>query len=104
MSNKDKKVESTSTWNYRIGTYMYSYKAHFPDSPKFQEKEDERLFCVISAYYKNGSKIPNSYGQSDYLDGLESMEDFKFTLDKIQIAYTKPIINLDSFPDEFDIK
>lgn len=97
---------SMGKWNYRLVTYMYSYKIHFPDGHPLRENPDERLFKVVSVYYDtndDGAMIPTSWGDSktDILDGHESLTDLKYTIDKIQEAYNKPILNLDSFPDEY---
>ena len=37
-----------TTWNYRVGTYLFSYKKNFKDNKKLSKLKDERLFCIIS--------------------------------------------------------
>ena len=92
------------SWNYRVATYMFSYKKTFSKDNQLSKREDERLFKICSAYYDKDGKL-ESYGEgskTDSLDGYESAEDLKKTIDLIQKASAKPIIDLDNFPNEWN--
>lgn len=88
-------------WNYRVGTYMYSYAKDYGEDSALGQHEDERLFGIISAYYDKDSEIPHSYGKSNYSDGWESPEEIKDFIQKMSKAHEKPIIDLDNWPNEF---
>ena len=89
------------SWNYRIGTYVFSYKETFPNNPKLAENEDERLFSIIEVYYdKKGN--PEAY--SDKVKPLadwEILSDLIGTVDLVKLALSKPIIDLNDFPNEW---
>lgn len=89
------------SWNYRIGTYMFSYKETFKDnSPKLAEMEDQRLFSIIEVYYdKDGT--PNGYTEGKPTKDWEELSDLIGTLDLLKLAVDKPIIDMDSFPKEW---
>lgn len=88
-------------WNYRICTHVFSYKKTFVNNPKLAANEDQRIFAIHSVYYdKNGvpegtSKNPESLG------GFEELDSLKDSIEKIQEALSKPIIDLDNFPNEW---
>lgn len=90
------------SWNYRIGTHVFSYKQVFTDNPKLADQKDSRLFSIIEVYYdKNGN--PNSYvDKANPLNNWESLEDLKGTVDLVKLALGKPIIDIDNFPDEWE--
>lgn len=87
-----------TSWNYRLATYMFSYKKTFPDNPKIWEYKDERLYKIISVYYDNKGKI-NGYGEKSDIDGYSSPKEVKQILKYMKMALKKPTLNLDSFPD-----
>lgn len=98
---------SMDKWNYRVGTYMFSYKKAIGKDSKLADHPDERLYKIVSVYYKtvDGKVMPEAYGagsQTDTLDGFESFKDLKRTSALIQLAYQKPILDLDNFPSEFE--
>jgi len=98
---------SNGTWNYRIGTYIFSYKERFPDNKKMWEIPDERMFCLISAYYENKkAKKPNSYGLNtqNIMDGFSSVKELKWTNQKIKEALKKDVLDLDNFPKTYKKK
>lgn len=87
-----------SRWNYRVVTYMHSYKTI---------GRTERLFKIVSVYYEltdNGDITPVSYGESktDILDGHEDLSSLKFEVDIVTKACEKPILDLDNWPNEYN--
>jgi len=93
-----------STWNYRIGTYILKYKSN-------KENKERRCFCMISAYYAEGDINPKSYGCTGHgaghkagqlLDMYESPEDIYEDLKLMKLAYNKPILNLDKWPNVYN--
>lgn len=79
-----------STWNYRIGTYLHKYN-----------NKEVRLYKIVSVYYDE-NKVINGYGDRDFaLIDYESISDMKYDLEKSLLAYDKPILNLDNFPNEW---
>jgi hypothetical protein len=85
------------SWNYRLGTYIFSYKESFPDNEEFQKMENERLYKMLSVYYEKDGTI-TGYGEKSDIDGFESVEAVTFTLEKMLEALSKPILDLDNFP------
>ena len=76
-----------TSWNYRIVTRMY---------------KDTRLFSITEVYYTND--IPDSYidpKNMNLLSDVESVKDLEWIRKKIKEAFKKPILDLDSFPNEY---
>ena len=94
---------NTMSWNYRVGTKIFSYKKTFGGeggNQKLAASPDVRLFSIVEVYYSKKNK-PNGYAESCSLKDWESMEDLKGTYDLIAGAFTKPILDLDNFPNEY---
>ena len=90
------------SWNYRIGTHVFSYKKAFVNNPKLSKMEDQRTFSIIEVYYdKNG--VPTGYigPQKNPLGHWEDLDDLKGTIDLVKLALEKPIIDIDNFPNEW---
>lgn len=91
------------TWNYRIGTKVFSYKEKFKDiNKKLANRPDQRLFSIIEVYYDKDGKA-ESYAEINALSDWENLKDLKSTYELIDGAFDKPIINLDNFPNEYDV-
>ena len=76
-----------SHWNYRVCTHV-------------EEKDNQRYFSIKEIHYKNN--IPIAYGdKKEFLDYIEDLEAVKWTLEQMQEALNKPIIDLDNFPNEY---
>lgn len=89
------------TWNYRIGTKVFSYKKKFEEKNKDLAKfPDSRLFSIIELYYDENN-IPNGYTEPNVLSDWETLEDLIGTIDFVKLALEKPIIDLDNFPNEW---
>lgn len=78
-------------WNHRVITRIQ----------KYGKSNKRRIFEIIEVYYdKEGN--PSSYVNSkDHLSLWENLEDLKGTYEYIASAFTKPIIDLDNFPEEW---
>lgn len=88
------------SWNYRIGTHVFSYKKTFVNNPELAKHKDERLFSIIEVYYdENG--VPDGYAEANPTKNWDLLEDLTGTLDLLLEAKTKPIIDIDNFPDEW---
>lgn len=92
-----------NTWNYRLATYMFSYKKTYPDNPKMWDFKDERMYKIISVYYNKKGEI-KGYGEKSDIDGYSSPKEVKNTLKYMKMALKKPILNLDCFPNTFKKK
>ena len=79
------------SWNYRVGTRMYSYE--------FGEDTDTRLFSIIEVYYDEND-IPNGYADASVKD-WESYADLAGTHNLMAQAFQKPILDLDNWPNEW---
>jgi len=80
---------------------MFSFKKTYPDNVKMHQFPDMRLFKITSVYYDEFGG-PNSWaekGGTDLLDGWESYKELEGTLELIQGALAKPILDLDEFPN-----
>ena len=86
------------SWNYRIGTKIFSYKETFPDNDILSKHEDQRLFSIIEVYYdKKGN--PNGYADNiNPLANWEELSELIRSIDFIKLALSKPIIDLNNFP------
>lgn len=92
------------SWNYRIGTHLFSYKEVFVDNPKLAKRKDQRLFSIIEVYYdKDGN--PDVYiKDTKPLKDWEDLSDLIGTMDLVKLAIDKPIIDIDNFPNEWKPK
>lgn len=89
------------SWNYRIGTKLFSYSKEFEGkNEKLANHPDSRLFSIIEVYYDE-TGIPNGYTEPNPLANWESLDDLKGTLKLVELAFTKSIIDLDNFPNEW---
>ena len=90
------------SWNYRVCTHLFSYKEAFVNNPKMAENKDVRIFAIHSVYYdKEG--IPNGTSKNpESVGGYESFEVLVSTMDLMKKALSKPILDLDDFPNEWD--
>ena len=90
------------SWNYRIGTEIFSYKKTFEGkNEELAKHPDTRLFSLISVLYDEGG-VPKSYSYEEKaLNHWESMEELFSTYKLIGPAFEKPIIDIDNFPDEW---
>lgn len=79
-----------TTWNYRIATKVT--QANNSSLPW-------REFLIIECYYKNGT--PDGYIEKDILSGWSEVEDLVSTLDLIIDAKTRPVLDLDNWPNEW---
>jgi len=96
------------TWNYRIGTKLFSYKKEFTGkNEKLATFPDVRLFSIIEVYYKSkkdtDNNKPDSYCERDNLKDIESIKDLKVSLKLIKKALKKkhPIYDLDNWPKKW---
>jgi len=93
------------TWNYRVGTQIFSYKNTFKGKNKeLANHPDTQLFSIIVVYYDKVGNIIAYSNHNNPLKDLESMEDLKRTYTLINEAFNKPVIDLDNFPNEWDTK
>jgi hypothetical protein len=75
-------------WNYRIGTK--------------KDGANTRVYSIFECYYdENGVPDSNIDDNSNILGCWEYLEDLKGTYDLIKLAFEKPIIDLDNFPNIF---
>jgi hypothetical protein len=89
------------SWNYRIATKVYSYKKEFEGkNEKLANNPDSRLFSIVEVYYDNDS-IPNGYAEVNALSNWEDLNDLMGTYKMIKKAFEDSIIDLDSFPNEW---
>lgn len=88
------------SWNYRIGTHVFSYKKAFVNNSKLAEMKDQRLFSIIEVYYDKNGKPEGYIDKKNSLSNWEDLEDLKGTWELIGKAFEKPIIDLDNFPKE----
>lgn len=73
-------------WNYRVLATKYKGKLYYG---------------IYEVYYENNK--PNGYCDSS-LNGYDSVEDLKFTLNKMLIALEKPVLFADKkFPKELKL-
>lgn len=90
------------SWNYRIGTKIFSYKKEFEGkNEKLAEHPDTRLFSIVEVYYDDEG-IPNGYTEPNPLSNWEDLKDLKGTFKLIKLAFDKFIIDLDNFPNEWE--
>lgn len=88
------------SWNYRIGTEIYEYQLNQAEFSR------ERVFSIVTVYYDEEGN-PKAYGMknngdyNNWLSFCESINELKGTVEKIQSALSKPVIDLDNFPNEF---
>jgi hypothetical protein len=89
------------SWNYRICTHVFSYKKTFVNNEKLASIEDQRLFSIEEVYYdENGKPHSHTKGKNP-LGNWEDLSDLIGTVDLIKLALSKPIIDLDNFPNEW---
>lgn len=88
-----------SHWNYRIGTKFIKFSKKEQDVFK---RDGERIFCVFECYYKN--EKPNGYAEVNALNHWEDLKDLKSTHRLISGSFKKPVIDLDNFPKEYNLK
>jgi hypothetical protein len=92
------------SWNYRIGTKIFSYKKEFEGKEgheKLASFPDVRMFSIIEVYYDVESNEPASYAEVNALQNWESMKDLKGTYKLIKGAFKKPVLDLDNWPNEW---
>jgi len=73
-----------TTWNYRICTRLNG---------------SERTFFIYPVYYKG--EIPNFWGEQNMYFTAEKYSDLKEDFRLRQLAFEKPVIDLDNFPEIF---
>jgi hypothetical protein len=80
----------SSYWNYRLATKI---------------DNNERLFSIIEVYYdgEKGKGIPNGYTTPNILSNWESVIDLNLTHKLVNKAFKRPIIDLDHFPNEYEL-
>jgi len=89
------------SWNYRIGTKIFSYMDEFGEcNPELAKQPDLRMFSIIEVYY-NDKGEPDGYAEVSSLQNWESMKDLKGTYKLIGGAFKKPVLNLDEWPSEW---
>lgn len=87
------------SWNYRIGTHLFSYKEVFVNNPKLAKRKDQRLFSIIEVYYDEAGN-PKGYSKdAKPLKDWEDLSDLIGTMDLVKLAIDKPIIDIDNFPN-----
>jgi len=87
-------------WNYRIGTYLFDYSKLDNEAYKDKKKfPDERLFSIIEVHYEKGKPI--SHGGKDLLQNSSSLSDLILSHKYIKQAFSRPILDLDNWPNEF---
>jgi len=89
------------SWNYRIGTHVFSYKKAFVSNPKLAEMKDQRLFSIIEVYYDKNGKPDGYIDKKNTLSNWEDLSDLIGTVDLVKLALSKPIIDIDNFPNEW---
>lgn len=75
-------------WDYRIGTR------------ELQNETSLREFKVVECYYNNNGK-PKHYVEAKPMSGRDSYNELKNVHELISIAFSKPVIDLDNFPEEY---
>lgn len=88
-------------WNHRVATRVFSYKQVFVNNPKLAKMKDQRLFSIIEVYYDKDGNPTGYVDTKNHLTDWEDMDDLKGTYEMIASAFTKPIIDLDNFPNEW---
>lgn len=89
-------------WNYRVGT-----KIHIDGEIGLINQTFVREFFIFTCYYDKEGK-PNGYPQMiedgkipNVLCYWENKADLEATHNLIKLAFEKPIIDLDNFPNIF---
>lgn len=91
------------SWNYRIGTHLYSYKETFPDNPILSKKRDQRMFSIIDVIYDEKGNPTNYSLEANPTMDWTTLEDLVLTVDKLKECLSKPILDIDNFPNEWQI-
>jgi hypothetical protein len=84
------------SWNYRILTKFVNYDTKFAEAIG---REGERVFAIHSVYYTDD--IAHSYSVNPINLSAISVGDLADTLQKVDVAMAKPILDIDNFPNEF---
>jgi len=80
------------SWNYRVGTRIFSYEIG-------EDVPDARLFSIVEVFYgKDGT--PEGYANASVQD-WNSYEDLAGTHNLMAQAFQKPILDLDNWPNEW---
>lgn len=62
--------------------------------------KNDRIFGVYEVHYEDDK--PTSYSEDALLiRNWDSIKDLQFTVDKLQHAFSKPILDIDNWPNEF---
>jgi len=91
------------SWNYRIGTHVFSYKKAFVNNPKLAEQKDRRLFSIIEVFYDKDGNINGYADKVNPTSNWEYLEDLFGTVDKLKECLSKPILDIDNFPNEWQM-
>lgn len=91
-NKKNKEEVPKSYWNYRVGTRLVKHPL---------EDGFWREFLIIECHYRDSK--PKMYGQSVKMDGYDDLTELKSTNTLITTAFSKPVIDLDNFPEEYKL-
>jgi hypothetical protein len=78
-------------WNYRVVDHFEEYISHNPNISK--PLDFEHLYSIHEVYYDENEK-PAMWTEPIRLNDYEDLKDLKFTLNKMKLALSKPILKL----------
>jgi len=83
------------SWNYRIVTKL--------EPSPLKGKPPSRLFSIAEVYYADDkSTNADSYADGkNILSNWETIDELKWTAEKVLLAFEKPILDLDNWPNEY---
>ena len=90
------------SWNYRVCTYLFKYSEEFPIASEMRKLDDQRIFSIQEVYYDKEGNV-NGYIEDtkNPMAGWESYDELVGTHDLIKLAFSKPILDLDNWPNEY---
>ena len=90
------------SWNYRVCTHLFKYSKEFPSTSEMSKLPVQRIFSVQEVYYDKEGNV-NGYIEDtkNPLVGWESLDELSGSHDLIKLAFSKPILDLDNWPNEY---
>lgn len=81
------KKRKRSYWNFRVVTNICSFSG-------------ERLFSIREVHYSQYGR-PQGYGEKGLMTDHTSMKDLKWVAKKVKLAFKKPILDADNWPNKW---
>ena len=81
------------SWNYRIITKLEPHP--------LEGYEPVRIFYISEVFYESDQVTPRNYMAATAINNFDTMYGLKMALMRSQLAFGKPVLDADNWPNEF---